>query len=153
MFASSFRKNKTQSSTPFSNFYQGWRKRPEQTAGQRFTDLQIEFPKTAMAGNLEQEDERPEEIVEASHEILNTFAQWTKTLSLDELLARFDIFFINHDPVQVPAELNPHIYQLLTYNCTAEFIYLINRCSFSVVNLCLRQKKTKYIKKGACSVT
>lgn len=147
MFAPSFRKNQGYSTTTSANDYRHWRRQPEETAAQQFTNVQIEFPKTAMAGKQESRflEQRSQEVVQASHDILNTFAKWAKTLPLDELLNNFNCFFITHDPVAVPASLHRPVYQLLTYDGAAEFIYLVNRCAFMVVKVSLRQKKTRYI--------
>lgn len=147
MFAPSFRKHKGQSTTTSTGGSFSWRRRPEETKAQQFTQLQIEYPKTLMAHGQKPKlvDDRPEELIEAGHEILSTFTNWTKTLPLAELLDKFNCFFINHDPVEVPTTLNKPVYQLLTYDCPTEFMYLINRCAFGFINTCLRQKKTRYI--------
>ena len=148
MFASSFLKNKTQRPSFSPERSLGWRRRQEQTSAQQFTDMQIEYPKTASRNvPVMDEPEVPEEVVEANRDILNFFVKQSKTTSITSLLDDFETFFINHDPNEIPQSLNHSVYQLLVYNCTSDFIYLLNRCSFLIVNLCLKNKQTKNIEK------
>ncbi|AFY37576.1 hypothetical protein Lepto7376_1219 [[Leptolyngbya] sp. PCC 7376] len=147
MFAPTFRKNKTQRSIFSPERSLGWRRRQEQTSAQQFTDMQIGFPKTAGRVVPVEEEELPDEVAEAIRDILNFFVKLSKTSSISSLLENFELFFIDHDPNSIPQNLNHSIYQLLVYNCTSDFIYLLNRCSFLIVNSCLKQKKTKHIEK------
>ncbi|OKH17410.1 hypothetical protein [[Limnothrix rosea] IAM M-220] len=149
MFAPSFRKRKVQLPNTSSDKVLAWHRRPEQTSPQQFTEMQIGYPKATFEGQAAaiEQNERPDEIIEASEEILNFFVELSRTASISSLLEQFDIFFINHDPSGIPAQLNHAIYQLLVYNCTADFIYLLNRCAFLIVNTCFLQKKIKYVEK------
>jgi hypothetical protein len=123
----------------------------ENTVAQERTNLQLKALKPDGNSCASKSFARTEtssssrEVMAVCNEVVAYFKRQSQLVSLHQLLDDFDHFFIHHDPDQVPIEMCHSVYQIAVLFRTPDLVYLIHRCAFLLVNVCLEQKKPQYI--------
>jgi hypothetical protein len=78
-------------------------------------------------------------------QIFEFFAQRLKTGSLDDFLALFQCFFIDHDETQLPDRLRELGAQMMLQNQHVGFIRLLKRCCYLFIEACFQRQDTHQI--------
>lgn len=151
MYAFSHRNARVSNSKPRFQKWSGGRDRFEADHPSQYSQVRIEFAKdlewqrSSAVLPLQETRAIPQELTVVTAEIFDYFVTESQTKSVDQLLEIFRNFFISHNPEAVPGIFQKAFYDILVGHHTQGALTLINRCAFTVVNVCLKGKGLAYI--------